>query len=137
MNIGEASRQAGLPAKTIRFYEDIDLVTPDRLENGYREYSDRDIHRLRFLQRARGLGFTIEECRTLLSLYNDKDRASADVKSIAVRKIEQLDAKLLELASLRKTLMSLVENCHGDDRPDCPIMDDLSGRHEDSTKSAG
>ncbi len=135
MNIGEASRQAGLPAKTIRYYEDIDLIKPARLENGYREYSQQDIHCLRFLQRARGLGFAIEECRTLLSLYNDKDRASADVKSIAVRKIEQLDAKLLELASLRKTLISLVESCHGDDRPDCPIMNDLSGSHGSSARS--
>ena len=130
MNIGAASERSNLPAKTIRYYEDIALIKPSRLDNGYREYSENDLHRLRFLQRARSLGFTIEECRTLLSLYDDKNRASADVKSIALGKIEEIDRKLAELHSLRTTLASLAEHCHGDGRPDCPIIDDLAGRRD-------
>ena len=128
MNIGEASRQSDLPAKTIRYYEDIDLVTPGRAENGYRDYSSSDVHRLRFLQRSRSLGFTIEECRTLLSLYQDDQRASADVKAIANQKISEINRKIKELQSLKKTLSSLARHCHGDDKPDCPIIDDLAGR---------
>lgn len=127
MNIGAVSERSNLPAKTIRYYEEIALIKPARLDNGYREYSDNDLHRLRFLQRARSLGFTIEECRTLLSLYEDKHRASADVKSIAQSKIEEIDRKIAELRSLRATLASLADDCHGDNRPDCPIIDDLAG----------
>ena len=127
MNIGTAAEMSRLPAKTIRYYEEISLVTPARRDNGYRDYSDTDIHRLRFLQRARNLGFTIEECRALLSLYDDKSRASADVKAIALSKIEEIDSKIEELHSLRLTLASLAENCHGDSRPDCPIIEDLAG----------
>ncbi len=130
MNIGAASERSNLPAKTIRYYEEIALIKPARLDNGYREYSDNDLHRLRFLQRARSLGFTIEECRTLLSLYEDKHRASADVKSIAQSKIEEIDRKIAELRSLRATLASLADDCHGDNRPDCPIIDDLAGRRD-------
>lgn len=127
MNIGTASKVSALPAKTIRYYEEIDLLKPNRAANGYRDYSDSDIHRLRFLQRSRSLGFTIEECRLLLSLYGDKGRASADVKEIAEQKIKQVDRKIEELMSLKATLTSLTRECHGDDQPDCPIMDDLSG----------
>ena len=127
MNIGEAAKQASLPPKTIRYYEEIELVTPDRLANGYRDYSDNDVHKLRFLQRARGLGFSIEECRLLLSLYQDRHRASADVKALATDKIGEIDQKIAELQSLRQTLATLAEKCHGDDRPDCPIIDDLAG----------
>ena len=130
MNIGMAAEQANLPTKTIRYYEDIELVKPARLDNGYREYSENDIHRLRFLQRARSLGFTIEECRTLLSLYDDKSRASADVKAVALGKIDEIDQKIGELQSLRATLAALARHCHGDDRPDCPIIDDLAGRND-------
>ena len=130
MNIGMAAERANLPAKTIRYYEDIALVKPARLGNGYREYSENDVHRLRFLQRARSLGFTIEECRTLLSLYDDKSRASADVKAVALGKIDEIDHKIIELQSLRLTLASLARHCHGDDRPDCPIIDDLAGRND-------
>ena len=129
MNIGEASRQSDLPAKTIRYYEDIDLVNPDRADNGYRDYSSNDVHRLRFLQRSRSLGFTIEECRTLLSLYQDDQRASADVKAIANQKISEIDRKIKELQSLKKTLTTLANNCHGNDKPDCPIIDNLAGRN--------
>ena len=130
MNIGAASERSNLPAKTIRYYEEIALIKPVRLDNGYREYSDNDLHRLRFLQRARSLGFTIGECRTLLSLYEDKHRASADGKSIAQSKIEEIDRKIAELRSLRTTLASLADDCHGDNRPDCPIIDDLAGRRD-------
>lgn len=126
MNIGEVAQATGLPPKTIRYYEDIDLVTPARAENGYRAYSDVDIHRLAFVQRARSLGFTIEECRQLLSLYDDQDRASADVKAIALEKIAEIDRKRKELKSLRSTLQSLADHCHGDDRPDCPIIDEFA-----------
>lgn len=128
MNIGEASRQSDLPPKTIRYYEDIDLINPGRAQNGYRDYSDTEVHRLRFLQRARSLGFTIDECRVLLSLYEDDHRASADVKAVASQKVVEIDRKIKELRSLRKTLSDLAETCHGDDKPDCPIIDDLAGR---------
>lgn len=127
MNIGTAAEQSKLSAKTIRYYEDIALVKPARSDNGYRDYSGADIHRLRFLQRARGLGFTIEECRQLLSLYEDKHRASADVKAIALAKIAEADRKIRELRSLKSTLQTLAEHCHGDERPECPILDDMAG----------
>jgi MerR family copper efflux transcriptional regulator len=128
MNIGTASEKSGLPAKTIRYYEDIGLLRPDRADNGYRDYSMSDVHRLRFLQRSRSLGFSVEECRQLLSLYGDKERESADVKAIAEIKLVEIDRKLAELTELRNTLRHLVHNCHGDARPDCPIIDGLSGR---------
>lgn len=127
MNIGEAAQRSGLPAKTIRYYEDIGLLRPARAENGYRDYDDRDIHRLRFLQRSRGLGFTVEECRQLLALYGDKHRSSSEVKVLARAKLAEVDRKLEELRGLRTTLQHLVKNCHGDARPDCPIMDSLAG----------
>ncbi|NKB51512.1 MAG: Cu(I)-responsive transcriptional regulator [Rhizobiaceae bacterium] len=127
MNIGLASQQSGLPAKTIRYYEEIALIKPQRADNGYRDYSNKDVHRLRFLQRSRSLGFSIEECRLLLSLYEDEHRASSDVKSLAEDKIAQIDRKIDELNTLRQNLSILSKNCHGDDRPDCPIIDDLAG----------
>jgi Cu(I)-responsive transcriptional regulator len=129
MNIGEASRQSNLPAKTIRYYEDIDLLKPARAGNGYRDYSREDVHQLRFLQRSRSLGFSIEECRTLLSLYEDDQRASSEVKAIAIKKIDEVEQKISELESLKMTLSVLAENCHGDNRPECPIIEDLSGEH--------
>ena len=130
MNIGEASRQSNLPAKTIRYYEDIELLKPARAGNGYRNYSNDDVHRLRFLQRSRSLGFSIEECRSLLSLYEDDQRASSEVKAIAMKKIGEVEQKISELESLKMTLSVLAENCHGDDRPECPIIEDLSGKHD-------
>ncbi|MCV2881487.1 Cu(I)-responsive transcriptional regulator [Actibacterium sp. XHP0104] len=126
MNIGEASDRAGLPAKTIRYYEDIGLITPARTDSGYRDFSDTDLHRLIFLGRARGLGFTIEECRALLQLYDDKSRASADVKRIAQQHLVQIGEKIAELEAMRATLSDLVDACHGDHRPDCPILTGLS-----------
>ncbi len=131
MNIGTAARQSGLPAKTIRYYEDIGLLTADRAANGYRDYSAEDVHRLRFVQRSRSLGFSVEECRQLLSLYTDRDRASADVKAIAKDKLGEIDRKIAELTALRDMLGHLVAHCHGDGRPECPIIDGLSGKSQD------
>ena len=127
MNISDASRDSGLPAKTIRYYEDIGLIKPGRLENGYRDYSDEDLHKLRFLQRARGLGFSVEDCRVLLSLYEERKRASADVKQIAKTHLIEIERKIVELQSLQKTLAHLVDACQGDHRPHCPIINDLAG----------
>ncbi|MBB4278626.1 Cu(I)-responsive transcriptional regulator [Rhizobium mongolense] len=126
MNIGEASDRSGLPSKTIRYYEDIGLIRPDRGGNGYRDYAAADVHKLRFLQRSRGLGFSVEECRQLLALYEDKSRASADVKEIAQGKLNEIDRKIRELMELRRTLENLVHACHGNGRPDCPILEELS-----------
>lgn len=127
MNIGEASERSQLPAKTIRYYEDVGLVRPDRARNGYRDYSTVDVHRLRFLQKARGLGFSVEECRQLLSLYDDRSRESAEVKRLAEAKLAEIERKIAELASLRAALGHLVAHCHGDHRPDCPILEELAG----------
>jgi MerR family transcriptional regulator, copper efflux regulator len=122
MNISEVSDQTGLPAKTIRYYEVIGLVVPGRSSNGYRDFSEGDLHKLGFLRRARALGFTIAECRQLLALWEDDGRASADVKRIAEAHLGRIDAKIAELASLRSTLTQLVCSCRGDSRPDCPIL---------------
>jgi MerR family transcriptional regulator, copper efflux regulator len=126
MNIGEVANRTGLPAKTIRYYEDIGLVRPQRQANGYRAYESGEVHKLSFVQRARRLGFTIEECRQLLSLYEDRQRASADVKAVALQHLEDIEAKISELQELKATLNKLVKACRGDDRPDCPILDDLA-----------
>ncbi|WP_116132826.1 Cu(I)-responsive transcriptional regulator [Tropicimonas sp. IMCC34043] len=126
MNIGDVARLSGLPAKTIRYYEDIGLVAPLRSTNGYRSFRERDLHKLAFLGRARSLGFTIEDCRGLLELYEDSSRASADVKKIAREHLERIDAKVEELLAMRKTLSHLVHECAGDNRPNCPILDDLA-----------
>jgi MerR family copper efflux transcriptional regulator len=127
MNIGEAARQSGLPAKTIRFYEDIGLVLPEaRRANGYRDFGERDVHELRFVARARSLGFSVQQCRALLDLYRDRDRASAEVKAIAEARMADIDRKIEELRAMKTTLAYLIERCHGDDRPDCPILDDLA-----------
>ncbi|MCH2077770.1 MAG: Cu(I)-responsive transcriptional regulator [Rhodobacteraceae bacterium] len=127
MNISEVAQASGLPAKTIRYYEEIDLVRPARGANGYRDFSEQDAHKLTFLGRSRSLGFSIEECRTLLSLYEDRERASADVKSVAAVHLDRIAEKIEELQALKATLETLVHSCHGDGRPDCPILDDLAG----------
>ena len=128
MNIGEAAARSGLPAKTIRYYGEIGLVDAGhRQANGYRDYDEHDLHRLKFVQRARSLGFSVEECRELLDLYRDRGRASADVKSIAEKRIADIRRKINELAAMEGTLSRLVEHCQGDHRPHCPILDDLAG----------
>ena len=127
MNIGDTAEAVGLPAKTIRYYEDIGLVRPVREGNGYRHFSDTDLHKLRFLARARALGFSIEDCRALLALYEDEDRASSEVRRIARRHLSKIEGKIADLNALRDTLTHLVDTCAGDDRPDCPILADLSG----------
>ena len=128
MNIGDVSERTGLPAKTIRYYEDIGLVRPARDTNGYRVFRDTDAHKLAFLGRARALGFSIEDCRTLLALYEDDDRASADVKAVATEHLHQIEDKIAQLQAMRDTLNELVLCCAGDNRPDCPILKDLA-RH--------
>ena len=126
MNIGTVAKRTGLPAKTIRYYEEIGLVSPLRQENGYRSYRPTDLDKLAFLQRSRRLGFSIEECRQLLSLYEDRNRASADVKAVAKRHLVEIEARITELIELKTTLEHLVATCHGDDRPDCPILASLA-----------
>ena len=127
MNVSSAARKSGLPAKTIRYYEEVGLLTAERAANGYRDYSNEDVHRLAFLKRARGLGFSIEDCRQLMSLYRDRERASHDVREIAVAHVATIEDKIKELESMRRTLTRLVKACHGDERPDCPILDDMAG----------
>ena len=127
MNIGEASRRADVPAKTIRYYEDIGLLKPGRSANGYRDFTGSDVHKLAFLGRARALGFSIEDCRILLALYEDDGRESAQVKAVAEGHLAAIDDKIGQLEAMRETLAHLVEACHGDNRPDCPILSDLAG----------
>jgi Cu(I)-responsive transcriptional regulator len=126
MNISQVSEKSGLPSKTIRYYEEIGLISPSRSANGYRSFSDSDFHKLAFLARARALGFSIEDCRTLMALYEDKSRASADVKQIAEQHIVQIEEKLAQLQAMRDTLQDLARACPGNNRPDCPILKDLS-----------
>lgn len=126
MNIGDIARITTLPAKTIRYYEDIGLVNPARDANGYRRFDETDLHKLGFIGRARSLGFTIEDCRALLALYEDKNRASADVKQIARHHLDLIDAKIAELKAMRATLGQLIDSCAGDHRPECPILADLA-----------
>lgn len=125
MNIGDVADRSGLPAKTIRYYEDIGLVTAQRAANGYRDFRDSDLHKLTFLGHARSLGFSIEDCRALLALYEDESRASSDVKRIAKDHLARIDRKITDLAAMRDTLSHLVRECAGDDRPDCPILQGL------------
>lgn len=128
MNIGEVAGKSGVPAKTIRYYEGIGLIPPARRsESGYRDYDERDLATLRFVQRARSLGFPVKDVGALLALWHDNARASAEVKRLAADHVDEIDRKLSELRSMRRTLIDLIERCHGDDRPDCPILDDLAG----------
>lgn len=126
MNIGEAAAASGMPVKTVRFYADIALLKPVRRNNGYRDFSGNDVHKLAFLGKARSLGFSIDDCRTLLSLYEDRGRASAEVKQVASVHLERIEKKIRELEAMRGTLQTLVERCHGDERPDCPILEGLA-----------
>jgi Cu(I)-responsive transcriptional regulator len=128
MNIGEASRRCGLSSRTIRYYEQVGLVSPRRGTSGYRRYAGRDVSKLAFLRRARDLGFSLEQCRQLLELYDDEHRASADVLRIAQTHLEEIERKLEDLRRLRGTLTRLADACHGDERPECEILDELAGR---------
>lgn len=126
MNIGEAAKASGVSAKMIRYYEEIGLVPPAlRAASGYRVYSDKDVHRLNFVRRARDLGFSVKEIGDLLSLWSDRSRHSADVKRIASEHIADLRQKIDELRKMSDTLQILVDCCAGDDRPDCPILAEL------------
>ena len=128
VNIGGAAKASGVSAKMIRYYESIGLLPPSpRTEGNYRMYDARAVHVLRFIHRSRSLGFSLEEIRTLLSLWNDRERASADVKAVTLRHVADLDARISELQSMRDTLMTLANACHGDDRPDCPILESVAG----------
>ena len=127
MNIGAAAKASGVSAKMIRYYESIALIPPGRRsEAGYRIYGDNDLHTLRFVKRARLLGFSLEQIRDLLSLWQNKERASADVKTIAIGHVTELNQRIAELTEMRDTLQTLASCCHGDHRPDCPILQNLA-----------
>ncbi|MFN3723091.1 MAG: Cu(I)-responsive transcriptional regulator [Paracoccaceae bacterium] len=122
MNIKDVAARSNLPAKTIRYYEEIGLIQPLRAANGYRAFRETDLHKLTFLSRARSLGFSIEDCRTLLALYEDRGRASADVKSVANAHLARIAEKITELRAMEAALTDLVSACAGDSRPECPIL---------------
>ncbi|AEJ11169.1 MerR family transcriptional regulator [Pseudomonas putida S16] len=127
MNIGQAARRSGLSTKMIRYYESIGLLKPaTRSDSGYRLYQAEDLHSLAFIKRSRDLGFSLEEVGKLLTLWQDRQRASADVKALAMQHIDELNRRIEELVSLRDTLGELVSHCQGDERPDCPILKDLA-----------
>lgn len=127
MNIGDAARACGVTAKMIRHYESIGLVpAPRRTDAGYRLYSEREVRVLQFIRRGRMLGFSLDQIRNLLALWEDKGRASADVRALAQTHIDELDRKIAEMAAMRRALVSLAASCHGDARSACPILDDLA-----------
>jgi len=127
-NIGEAAARSGVSAKMVRHYESLGLLpTVTRTDAGYRQYTDKEVHTLRFIRRARDLGFSMAEIGELLALWQNRRRSSSSVKKIASEHVAALDAKMAEMAAMRKTLQHLVHCCHGDDRPDCPILDELAG----------
>ena len=128
MKIGQVSKASGVSQRMIRHYEKIGLVAPaERRDSGYRDYDQRDVHTLRFIGRARDLGFPIEEIRQLLALWQDRSRASADVKALALARAAELKRKASELDEMRRSLETLAKSCQGDTRPDCPILGDLAG----------
>ncbi len=128
MNIGEAAARSGVTAKTIRYYESIGLLpSASRRTNNYRDYAETEIQTLRFIARARGLGFSVKDVGQLLALWRDRSRASQDVKAVAQSHLGEIDRKIAELEAMRATLQHLIKACHGDHRPDCPILDDLAG----------
>jgi MerR family copper efflux transcriptional regulator len=127
MNIGAAATASGVTARTIRHYEAIGLLQPaQRRANDYRDYGEREVHELRFIRRARRLGFSMEEIGALLALWRDRGRPSREVRRIAEAHVGDLEARIVEMQAMTKTLRDLVRKCHGDDRPDCPILDDLA-----------
>jgi len=127
MNIGAAAAASGVTAKMIRHYEAIGLLPPaQRRVNDYRDFGEREVHELRFIRRARRLGFSMEEIGALLALWRDRGRPSREVRRIAEAHVGDLEARIAEMQAMAKTLRDLVRKCHGDDRPDCPILDDLA-----------
>ena len=127
MNIGEVAAATGLPAKTIRYYESVGLIDPPRRSEGnYRRYDESQVATLRFVHQARRLGFSVKEVAALVALWRDKRRASADVRRLAAAHLQEIDARIAELERMRRTLTTLIERCHGDHRPDCPILDELA-----------
>lgn len=136
MNIGQAAAASGVNAKMIRYYESIGLIRPaGRTASGYRVYADSDVATLRFIRRARDLNFSIEKIQELLALWRDRERASADVKRVALEHVDLLEARMRELQEMATTLRHLAENCHGDERPDCPIIQDLACEAHAGTRS--
>jgi len=128
MNIGQAAQASGISAKMIRYYETIGLIGPaERTGAGYRVYGENDLHTLRFVRRARGLGFSVEQTHELLTLWRDRGRASADVRRIALAHVDELERKAAELQQMADTLKHLARHCHGDQRPQCPILEELGG----------
>lgn len=126
MNIGQAAAAAAMNAKMVRHYESIGLIgRAQRSESGYRQYTDSDVHTLRFIKRSRRLGFSMKDIRLLLALWHDRQRPSSEVKALALTHIGQLDAKITELQGMRDTLHNLAKHCQGDHRPNCPILEDL------------
>ncbi len=135
MHIGQASKTSGVSAKMIRYYEEIGLVPkPARRDSGYRDYAEADVHRLRFIRRARDLGFTVEQIGDLLGLWSDRSRASASVKALALGHVEELRRKMAEIQGMIATLEGLAQSCHGDDRPDCPIIEELAASESAITR---
>lgn len=127
VNIGEAAKISGVNAKLIRHYESIGIIPKaSRSDAGYRTYSETDVHILSFVRRSRNLGFSMKEIKKLVSLWRNKNRASSEVKNLAVKHIEDMEQKVFELQGMVKTLKHLAKTCHGDQRPDCPILSDLS-----------
>jgi MerR family copper efflux transcriptional regulator len=126
MNIGDVASATGLPAKTIRYYESAGLIEPSRSGGNYRLYDARDVATLRFIHQARSLGFSVKEVAALVALWRDKHRASADVRHLAAAHLTTIDARIADLQRIRRTLEGLIERCHGDHRPDCPILDELA-----------
>ena len=127
MNIGEAAKRSGVSAKMIRHYESIGLIPPaNRTFANYRLYADADLHRLRFIKRARTLGFPMKQIEALLALWNDPSRPSAEVKKLAEAHARELGERIAEMEAMQRTLLALAKHCHGDERPECPILDDLA-----------
>ena len=133
MNIGQVASHSGVNAKTIRYYESIGLIPEaSRTQSGYRTYCDRDVAILRFVSHSRDLGFSVKNVARLLDLWRNTERASADVKALALAHVAEVDRKILELQRMRDTLTDLTHRCHGDDRPDCPILEELAGQTVDA-----
>jgi MerR family copper efflux transcriptional regulator len=128
MNIGQASKATGVSTKMIRYYESVGLIRPaDRTDSNYRDFAERDLNELRFIRRARNLGFSVVEIGRLLALWRDRERPSREVKAVARKHVADLDARIAEMRGMANTLRHLADCCAGDDRPDCPILTDLGG----------